>query len=265
MNRKTGLFAALALLLVTPYLMAPTGGFPFFPTFGHVTVVNSATNYNPQSMCANGQASGSRCWAFRIGSNADFQIDAASDVGVPAGQVFSIPRSTVVGSTAGIVLPVTTSTSITGFSVGQVATAVKTADTTRTSNATLSNDPDLAFTNVPVGRYEIEYSLQYSLGINAAAGGVQFGGTCTTCTSQIATVIMTGDGVNIAVNPTNGFNNVAAISAVPASTREAIYNSDFTVNVTGTSTVAVLWAQATSGTTGSILRAGSYMKLTRLQ
>ena len=159
----------------------------------------------------------------------------------------------------------TTTCSAAGIKVGQTFAAIKIADTTRTSNATVSNDTDLTLTSVPVGRYKIDYSLQWNLGINAAAGGVQFGGTCTTCTSQIASVIQNGDGVNIAVNPTNGFNNAAAISAIPASTREALYNSSFTVSVTGTSTLAVLWAQGSSGTTGTILRAGSSLVVTRLQ
>lgn len=39
---RKSLFAVFALLLTLPYLMAPSGGFPFTPTFGKVNVIGSS-------------------------------------------------------------------------------------------------------------------------------------------------------------------------------------------------------------------------------
>lgn len=48
-----------------------------------LTVDNTATNFNPLSNCANGQASGQRCWVWRIGGAGDMSFSPGDDAGSP--------------------------------------------------------------------------------------------------------------------------------------------------------------------------------------
>lgn len=54
---------------------------------------NSATNWNPIALCATGQSSGSRCFAFRIGGGGDLQLTVANDAGSAGDTAIDVGRS----------------------------------------------------------------------------------------------------------------------------------------------------------------------------
>lgn len=56
----------------------------------------SATNFNPLAICANGQASGSRCFAIRFGTGGDLLLDIATDAGVPGSTILQAQRTGTV-------------------------------------------------------------------------------------------------------------------------------------------------------------------------
>jgi hypothetical protein len=69
---------------------------------GEIALGNTASSFNPLHICANGQAAGSRCYGVRIGGGGDFQLDVASDAGVPGSAALDIGRSGAAVSTINI-------------------------------------------------------------------------------------------------------------------------------------------------------------------
>lgn len=277
-RNRAALVLAGIIASLCPLLMAPSGGYPSNPQFQTVGITQTGGgSFGQLALNATQAATSNYIVLSNGGTNKAIILnervaggncggDAVDDLCLRAlsGNV----RVSNFGGTAYVpaAAPITCTSACSGAAlvVGQSVNVIKTADTVRTSTTTLTNDPDLQVTSVPVGRYLVEFALQYLSAINAGAGGVNWGGTCTTCTSQQA-LIMGASGSTVGVNTSNGFNNGAAITSFPASTLDVHYISQFTVNVTGASTIAILWAQNTSGATGSALRAGSEMSLTRLQ
>lgn len=65
-----------------------------------LSVTNTATNFDAQVWCANGQAAGSRCYGVRIGGGGDFQIGISTDAGSigTSGLVITRSSATAVGT-----------------------------------------------------------------------------------------------------------------------------------------------------------------------
>jgi hypothetical protein len=150
--------------------------------------------------------------------------------------------------------------------------SVKTANTARTSTATLSNDPDLVYAITAAGTYRIDAYLYFTYGLaTSPAGGfslnLNYGGSfvsgaggSTFVTSAGSTV--QGNGLLIQSTQTT-----SAVSYNPGLSPNT-YSSIFTLNgaliATGTGTLGLSWAQASSSATATTLYAGSYLAITKI-
>ncbi len=151
-------------------------------------------------------------------------------------------------------------------STGSTSNAkIKPGDTALTSNAVLTNDPDLQSNPLAIGRYSWEAYLIF----DSVAGGAGFqwtnGGTAV-------------DSRGLAPATASGFINAAAYgpkSETPyattityatvgtaANSNVALYKGSLLVSTPGT--FGVKWAQAVSTASATTLRAGSYLTLSIL-
>lgn len=157
----------------------------------------------------------------------------------------------------------TTACDVTAMPVGATAQIMKTAQTARASNTVQTADPDLQFTNVPIGRYILKISTEAEW--NATTAG--FVSTVSNVSNLAGTVINQLD--------CTGTSTAATLfrSTLPAlQTCQSTAASGFTHNlveagvlVSGVSTVSLNWAQNVSSPSASALDVNSYMQLTRLQ
>jgi hypothetical protein len=139
----------------------------------------------------------------------------------------------------------------------------KSADLTRTSNASISNDSDLITTLLANSTYIVEIGLA----VSAPAGGggfkyaIDYTGTQVTLQSQLETnnfggsntTINVGSGATIGVASPLGGTILAA-----GTTLRGI------ISTSTTGQLAVQWAQNTSNATGTILAMGSYIRLQKI-
>jgi hypothetical protein len=147
--------------------------------------------------------------------------------------------------------------------------AVKSSATTRTSTTTLADDPELTLTLAANAKYFVEFFLYYGA-INAekfkTAWTVPSGVTGTRAT------LGPGSTANQA-----SMDNVSMRAGAHLYTTSATYGTrddntgpclayETSIVITGASsgTLAVKWAQGTSGSTGTALFEGSFMRVTRL-
>jgi hypothetical protein len=143
---------------------------------------------------------------------------------------------------------------------------IKPADTSRASNTTLSNDPDLVFTNVGVGTYLFDGLLRYT-GITFSTGpgdiklGFAFSGSLSASGWVPNTFV------------SNAANNVDVVCSNFGTSRvEGTYGTGTDVGasvrgylvVTAAGTMSLQWAQNTSNATATTMRAGSHLKLTQI-
>lgn len=175
---------------------------------------------------------------------------------------------------AGGLLPIpktvfcTTTCSAAGIKIGQTYYIQKPSNTTRASTVTITNDPDLIFTNVPVGNYEIAWGLQANSANAANTQGIQVAmvcsGTCTNTPSlgyqcfsnQTSALCGFSGGYNWPQSPALVWS-----SAVSGELIMQQYPGQLFVNVSGS--LGIGWAQAVSSATGTIVRQFSWIKITR--
>lgn len=160
------------------------------------------------------------------------------------------------GFAPGVPRPIQCTTACSGaaLQVGQSAIVVKALNTQRTTNTTLTADPDLQFINLPVGVYEIETNFSWTAG----AGGMQWSST--------------GAGVATSAGP----SGVAVCFTTPS----AVATQAFPVvcaNASGTGVLQtvwqfsstgsyqVTWAQNSSSAVATTMNSGSAAIITRLQ
>lgn len=148
---------------------------------------------------------------------------------------------------------------------GVALTRVKPATTSRNTTTTKTADPDLAFTNVPVGDYDLE--MWAPLWVSSAGGGgfkgafVAGGGaTCTLTAIYLlnatfsAGLTFNGIGTDFAaVSVTSNASDVGA--------EWFFFKGKLHVTVAGT--LSFQWAQFSSNAVNTNLGLGAYLKLTR--
>jgi hypothetical protein len=142
---------------------------------------------------------------------------------------------------------------------------IKPGDTSITSNATLTADPDLVSNALTVGRYSYELMLIFDS--VAAGAGFKFQNTGSAVDSRgISPVLETGYVNAAAVGPKQNTFYSAPISYPTVSTatdgNQVVYKGSLLISTPGT--VAISWAQATSTASATTLRAGSYLTLNLL-
>jgi len=196
------------------------------------------------------------------GSNAGLTIFPTNGVtvGSPSGGDKGIGSINATGLYSGgvqIKPPIlcTTSCNVASISVGQSALVIKGSNTSRTSNATFSIDPDLAFNSTPIGTYE----LQIVIASSAGAGGIRYslyGGLFGTwggagqCTGTGNVAFSTDNGTGIPASCAGGTFNVQGVGLI---------------RLTGAGTIGVQWAQVASNAAASQINAtDSYMRVTRI-
>ena len=160
----------------------------------------------------------------------------------------------------------TTSCSLASLAVGGSAYVYKTSDTTRSSTATATNDPDIAFTSVPDGFYTAD--AQIVVNVASTGNGFRMGW------SGIGTP-STGNCIGSASSsaPGTSFIEYGMGATVVASTswpNQATTNLGLTCRGTltatggGTTAVHMSWAQASSAAVNTTVKTGTWLKLTRL-
>jgi hypothetical protein len=167
-------------------------------------------------------------------------------------------------ATSGLVplISVGAALNISAIVVGQVAYIYKNANTSRTTDDTLTIDPVLQFTNAPAGTYATE-------------GTISFSNADSTADFQISWPRAVDDS---GVMSLAGYDNTATASDVALPFRSAAQeispssggSSTAALSVTGIEvatagqTLGPLWAQATAHASATAVRAGSWLKVTRL-
>lgn len=145
---------------------------------------------------------------------------------------------------------------------------VKAANTTRTSTATPADDTELTLPVEANATYFVEFFLYYSA-INAEQFRTEW--SVPTGTTGNRNVIGAGSTANQSsldnVSGRFGIHGYATnvIYGTRNSTNQCYAVETATVTTGGTSgNVTLQWAQGTSGSTGTVLYAGSMMRVTRL-
>jgi hypothetical protein len=175
---------------------------------------------------------------------------------------------------------VTRNTALTPASINLQATAVqvngtpinvlaafKTASTSRNTTTTFASDPDLAFSNVPAGTYEIELALFFDSTLAACGFKAQL-----SLSGTVANGILAPFGAN-GSNSTNvlgyqsfsgGIINVMTFSSGFATATQNWIFARGTVTLSTTQNVALQWAQQTSSGSAAVLQVMSRMTLRRI-
>lgn len=147
--------------------------------------------------------------------------------------------------------------------------AYKTAATTRTSTTVLADDPDLTLSLAASAVYDVIFYLHY-----AAISAAQFKTAWTVPASATGVRSARGLASTVSDSVNGGVGDVrsgvhAFATAVTYGDRNNASNQCFAleearVTTTTAGTLAIQWAQVTSNATGSVLSAGSYMRVKRI-
>lgn len=145
----------------------------------------------------------------------------------------------------------------------------KASDTSRASTTTVANDPDLTYAITAAGTYRFEVQVNLdgdSGGTQGIDANVNYSGTQANGTRMVYGGYINGSSlgtVNVAVAAT-----VAAVTTAQGDVSATNYSN--TLRFVGTliastaGTLAFAWAQNASETDALIVRAGSFMTITRL-
>jgi len=171
---------------------------------------------------------------------------------------------TGAASFASVTAPIVT-TSLTNTGVGQLQTAIKAADTSRTNN-TITNDPDLVLPVIANAVYRIDAWLDYN-GQTTGSGPGDFkmdwtipaaasltyarNGYINNSTNQVDTIVTD----HSTVRSLGTFGTGTDISARPVGVIRTGANAG---------NLQLRWAQNTTTATATVLRANSYITLTRI-
>lgn len=151
----------------------------------------------------------------------------------------------------------TTAANAANIQVGQTLTIRKTAQTSRASNTVLTADPDLQFTNLPAGTYELSGYIPGTSGAGGYKWDIAAGG---------GTIASGGAGHAIVNN--SGAPSLAVVALGAGITQSGVNNDiNLLPIVTAFSTAAALifeWAQNVSNAANTIVLAGAYLKIRRV-
>lgn len=194
-----------------------------------------------------------------------FQVNNSGDIVTARNGTFT--GTMAVGSTSQFTVSASGDIATTG--IGAIVSKFKTADTSRASTTTLTADGDLtAMSVVATGAYVFEGMIFYSA-IDSADLKVMFTGPAgATLTWHGGTQLTTGTGTTgTYIYDTQLLGSTYAPGGGDAAGNSTIMMLDLKglFRTTGTSgTFSMSWAQNTSNATATIVRAGSFITLTRI-
>lgn len=164
------------------------------------------------------------------------------------------------------------------FTAGQVLTAAqlnnlgnyveKSADQSVTSSTTLVNDSQLAVSLPVTGTYLVDVWL-YGVSAANAAGGIRYGFSFPTGTLHYGTIVPIASLASGTSGSGDWATQLSATSGVAAgvgglSTSTTMHYLHGRLSVTATGTLQFMWAQASSNTNASTVKAGSHMLVRRV-
>jgi hypothetical protein len=137
---------------------------------------------------------------------------------------------------------------------------VKTANTSTSNNSTFAVDPHLQISNLPIGRWKVELSMQV-YDNNAAGFKWQVAGTSSnTVSTRARGLLFAGANQNwgVITSPLGGEN------ASPWANATRVSIVWFEINTTQAGSFNIEWAQNTSNAQVTTVNSGSYLQLTSL-
>jgi hypothetical protein len=148
-----------------------------------------------------------------------------------------------------------------------VLAAFKAASTSRNTTTTFASDPDLAFSNVPAGTYEIELALFFDSTLAACGFKAQLSFSGTVANGILSPWGCNGTNTTQALGYqsfSGGIINVATMSSGQATASQNWFFARGTVTLSTTQNVALQWAQQTSSANAAVLQVMSRMTLRRI-
>lgn len=150
--------------------------------------------------------------------------------------------------------------------VGRAVTVIKPGDTSRASTTTVTADPDLNLGALDPGTYLLDGYLIYN-GAATGTGDLKMTVTPTggTVSSSFYTLIGPAlSGVTASQYTATAFTNGSNVgSNGSANNMGARLTGSFTLSV-GVTALTIFWAQSTSSATATVLKAGSWIRATRI-
>lgn len=152
----------------------------------------------------------------------------------------------------------TTACPVSGIKVGQNALIMKGNTTSRASTTTLTADPDLQFTSIPLGQYNIESFIQFS-GASAGGDNQDWAATAASFFDLNVVTLCSGTGLVTFVTATGQSTGCTSLTT----TVNNIYQRGIANSLSGT--LSINWAQNSSNATASALTNTSFLRITRMQ
>jgi hypothetical protein len=271
----------LTLGALLPLMMAPTGGFPSRPTFQSVNIGSITTSTNralaitsasaaPYVVLSDAAAAANGRAVFWQSNGGTLRLGLINDTFSTTSDVFNAQRTSGTTTATSILFGNATDNptyaflgtgdlTLNGVSLRPLL-ASKTADTSRSSTVTLASDPDLQLLVTAGKRYAIDAQLI----VRCVAGAGQ--GYRTTLTMASGTAGATSwfadsDADNIVASDNPLATNAVGSTCTAASGRRVVSGY---VDVTGSGTLAIQWAQQSSNANATVMKAGSWMRATQL-
>lgn len=148
-----------------------------------------------------------------------------------------------------------------------VLQAVATADSSRASNTTRSDDPALIVTSVPVGFWKITGNIEWQFAGSGTTPGYNMGfrvSNAPTATSTIQAICADSSAATSSSRADITTASAGGGLATGALNSPVACNINGTVRVATISDVAFTWAQANTSATATVRQAGSWIKLEKL-
>jgi hypothetical protein len=201
------------------------------------------------------QASGDRRWKIYL-SGSSLVVAAADDDGTVTDNAIVITRTSGLVTSMALGSTSTSSFKHRGVVIMPIM-AVKAADTSRTSTATLANDSELVVEIPEGGHYQIEALLRFYGGGGGFARAFTYSGTVHADGIGVGgSAHVNGTGSVVAVaNATSTVANATITAAAPGDYHNIIGEAHFTTG----GTLRIQWAQNSSNASATTLKAGSYL------
>lgn len=188
-----------------------------------------------------------------------FPVDAQQGGGFPPA---GTPKPIIFVGTGGM--------SLAGIKVGQTAYLYFTGgSTTRTSNVTLANDPNLLMTSIPNGAYRFKAEVSWSVATTTTQSFDYFWSSTTgTAATALGGACYGGSAISATLGFWNGLPNGGTVPSATISGAGAAQNLVCQGSITcasGPCTLSLTWAQGSSSANGTTVSGGSFMEMTRVQ
>jgi hypothetical protein len=267
---------------VTATYYLGTGGFTWLgingiaiTDFARLSVAGTNTASNPAARYSSAvpailldqsnAAADNRKWRM-VPLSEQWRLTAINDAEASESNAIEIDRTGIVIDSVNLKA---TSVQANGISLVPLST-FKAASTSRNTTTTFASDPDLSFTNVPIGTYEIEGVLFFDCTTAPGSNGglksqLSFSGTVAN--GIVAQIGSTGTNTVISNAYASVSGGVIAINNMSSASATATGNwIQFrgTVTLSTIQNVALQWAQSSSDSDPTILQVMSRLTLRRV-